>query len=723
MTGNMLNLLDYKLKFFLQNNLGWVDLTDIQKEAIPVILNNEDSLIIAPTASGKTEAALIPIYNNLITKSLDSTAVLYIAPLKALINDMDKRIYKWNKHFGLTATKWHGDVSVNVKNKFLKNPTDILLITPESLEVFLINKSEGQKKKILGNIKYVIIDEIHYFIDSDRGIQLNSLLKRITEYSENFIKIGLSATVGNPKLVAEWMDFNCPAKIIRASGKPIIHFKTHKFDNKLEIIDNITKYANYKVLLFCNSRKSVEEYNKLLKNKLNNNVYLHHSSIDKGIREDNEELFKNKDRGIMVSTTTLELGIDIGNIDIVSMITPPTTVSSFIQKIGRSGRKTKKERALLFIQDNLDSLKYLAQMNLAYYNIVEKINIRKYPLDVYLHQILSIIFQKSEVNVPDLYYMLNDTYVFKDISKDSYRMIIKHLVNSKILTLIDRKILCLGDEFEKIFGHMNFLDFYSVFSTSSSFKIKYGLKDIGELDVLYVFGLKSGERFTLGGQYWEINDIDYKKFIIYVKKSPKTNKIPRWNSGEEFQSYLTCREIYRILLDEYNHNLLEKFNEEFRIWFKNLSEYTKEFKLSKQTIPIVFANKNNLQIIHIYTFAGGKVNYLLSNLILEKFEIKNVEQTDYHIKIISSKDIVEDLISYYNNLGMDNINLETDTYLNSVDLDNFQTKFSNYLPEKLQETTIKGLIFNFEDLKDLVTHTKMEIRNELDYTGLSDEFS
>lgn len=100
-----------------------------------------------------------------------------------------------------------------------------------------------------------------------------------------------------------------------------------------------------------------------------------------------------------------------------------------------------------------------------------------------------------------------------------------------------------------------------------------------------------------------------------------------------------------------------------------------------------------------------------------------MEQTDYHIKIISSKDIVEDLISYYNNLGMDNINLETDTYLNSVDLDNFQTKFSNYLPEKLQETTIKGLIFNFEDLKDLVTHTKMEIRNELDYTGLSDEFS
>ena len=721
MTGNdVLCLLDYKLKYFLQNNLGWTDLTEIQKETIPVILNNKNSLIIAPTASGKTEAALIPIYNNLITKSLDATSVLYIAPLKALINDMDKRLHSWNKYFGLSATKWHGDVSISMKNKYLKKPTDILLTTPESLEVMLINKSEGQKKKIFGNIKYVIIDEIHYFIESERGIQLNSLLKRLTEYTDGFIKIGLSATVGNPEVVSKWIDYKNPVKVIKTSAKPVIKYKTQFYDKKMEIAENLKPYSNKKLLLFCKSRQSVEENNTLLKDKLDTNIYLHHSSINKDLREENEDLFKNQEKGIMVSTNTLELGIDIGNIDVVSMITPPNEISSFMQKIGRSGRKSKIERALLFTSDDITSLKYLAQMNLSYENKVEDINIRKYALDIYLHQILSIIFQKTEINIPDAYYILHDTYVFKDISKDTYKELIKHLVDSKILDLIGKK-LSLGYEFEKLFGQMNFLNFYSVFTTSTSFKIKNGLKEIGELDVIYVFGLKSGARFILSGQYWEITEIDYNNYIIYVKKSPKTKEIPGWNSGNQYQSYLLCRQIYDILLDNFDHTLLEKFNDKFNIWLKNLIEYTKEFNLNYNIVPITFRYKEDLQVIHIYTFAGGKVNLLLSNLISEHVEIIESEENDYYIKLVSPDDIVEDIVLFYNNLDENNINHETETYLNSITIEEFRTKYSPYLPEEQQETTIKGLIFNFDDLQDLVTHTNMEIVSGLNYKELNNE--
>ena len=722
MTGNnVLDLLDYKLKYFLQNNLGWTDLTDIQKETIPHILNDENSLIIAPTASGKTEAALIPIYNNLITKSLSATSVLYIAPLKALINDMDKRVYTWNQYFGFTATKWHGDASKSKKDTFLKKPTDILLTTPESLEVILINKTEDQKKKIFRNIKYVIIDEIHYFIESERGIQLNSLLKRLTEYSEDFVKIGLSATVGNPDMVAEWIDYKKPAKIIKTSRKPIIKYKIQDFDKNIEVAKNLEKYINHKVLLFCTSRHSVEEFAKIFNDNINSNIYLHHSSINKDIREKNEDLFKNVDKAFMISTTTLELGIDIGNIDLVSMIKPPTSMSSFIQKIGRSGRKSKTERALLFTSDNQDSLKYLAQMNLSYKNKVENINIRKKALDIYLHQILSIIFQKIEVKVPDLYYFLNDTYVFRDISKDTYKELIKHLYDTKILDLIDSK-LSLGYEFEKIFGKRNFLNFYSVFSTSTTFKIKHGRVEIGELDFLYTFGLKEKEKFILGGKYWQIEQIDYNKMTIYVRETSKTEQIPRWNSGGDSESYLIWREIYNILLEDYEKNLFDKFNEDFKLYLNKLIEYTKEFNLDKNIIPVSYRyDKNNIQVISIYTFAGCKVNHLLTYLILDLFEVNNIYEDNYRIKITSKHDIVEDIIKFFNDLNEDNINEEMEIFLDDVEIKRFQTKFSPYLPEEQQELVVKELVFNFNDLKDLTTDTKMEVISELEFEKLIED--
>ena len=163
---------------FLSNNLGWEDLNEIQKKAIPSILDNKDTLILAPTASGKTEAALIPIFSEIINKQLEPVSVLYVAPLKALINDIHTRIESWGNYFGITAMKWHGDVGPSKRNKFIKNPTDFLAITPESLEVILMNKQSGIKEKIFKNLKYIIIDEIHYFADSDRGVQLNSILNR-----------------------------------------------------------------------------------------------------------------------------------------------------------------------------------------------------------------------------------------------------------------------------------------------------------------------------------------------------------------------------------------------------------------------------------------------------------------------------------------------------------------------------------------------------------------
>ena len=252
--------LNPQLSYFLQYFLHWKDLNNLQKQTFPVINEGNNSLIIAPTASGKTESALIPIYNNILNNHLPRTSTLYIAPLKALINDMYLRITYWNKHFGLTATKWHGDVKSSEKRNYVAKPTDFLLITPESLEVIFINKTQSEKEKIFGNIKYVIIDEIHYFADSERGVQLNSLLSRISEYSENNVKIGLSATLGNPEDVAEWINMDNPAKIVQFTDKRDIQFKLVSFKEYDEISKVLLKYKDKKILIFAKSRKGVEFY-------------------------------------------------------------------------------------------------------------------------------------------------------------------------------------------------------------------------------------------------------------------------------------------------------------------------------------------------------------------------------------------------------------------------------------------------------------------------------
>ena len=246
-----------RLLHFLSNRLDWKELNSIQRKSIPSVLNHENTLILAPTASGKTEAALIPIFSEILNKSLKPCSVLYISPLKALINDMHNRIEKWGNHFGLTATKWHGDVSKSRKDKFTKEPTDFLSTTPESLEVILMNRTSEEKQRVFNNVKFILIDEIHYFAASDRGVQLNSILNRISKYTPNASIIGLSATVGNPEIISKWISLDNPAKIIRDTGGRKLQYKVLNLS-----IDDLSKvlkkYINKKVLIFANSRKVAE---------------------------------------------------------------------------------------------------------------------------------------------------------------------------------------------------------------------------------------------------------------------------------------------------------------------------------------------------------------------------------------------------------------------------------------------------------------------------------
>lgn len=688
--------LNKNLLHFLSNNLGWKNLNAIQKKAIPSVLSGKDTLILAPTASGKTEAALIPIFSEILNNHLDPVSVLYISPLKALINDMHNRIEKWGNHFGLTATKWHGDVSKYEKDKFTKNPTDFLSTTPESLEVILMNRSSGEKERVFNNIKYILIDEIHYFADSDRGIQLNSILNRISKYTPNASVIGLSATVGNPDLIAEWINPNNPAEIIQDDSGRKLQYKVFDLP-EFALSRVLNELTDKKILVFANSRRTAElSYYTLKKNINMKNIFIHHGSINKETRVENEDKFKAVKNGFMVATTTLELGIDIGDIDIVVQLSSPSQATSFSQRIGRSGRRSRVQRTIL-ISQGFNLLMALAELILHHENKVEKIKISKKSTDILFHQILSVVFEKGNPNYKDVFDELNGCYAFSGITFENYVTLLKEMRKHGLID-IKNNFLTLGYSFEKEFGKANFKNFYAVFSPSFEYTILQGNKEIGTLDIAYAVDLRVGDQFNLAGKLWRVNSINHERYIVHVSKEELTkSKIPNWNSGGAAVSPLIANKIYEILQGNFDNKFLNPFDELARQTIYDAISKAKEDGFGEGILPVEL-NKNN---VVIYTFAGDKANKLLLKIFEMYYDVYYPFTTAIYTSFVVKDGITqEDIESVIYDLENILSQTSTEAMLDNLTSNFKKNKFIDYLPEEVRGYLKMDLLFDKEALLD-----------------------
>jgi len=708
--------LNSSLLKFLSNREQWSDFREIQKKSIPSILDGNDTLIIAPTASGKTEAALIPIFSEILNKKLDPVSVLYVAPLKALINDMHARIEKWGNYFGITAMKWHGDVSKSKKDKFLKNPTDFLEITPESLEVILMNKQSVLKNKIFKNIKYVVIDEIHYFADSDRGVQLNSILNRISKYlNDDVTTIGLSATVGNPKLVANWMNYENPANIVVDSYDRKFNYKILDIPEE-KILPILERYKDKKILIFANSKNQVEKIHYILENHLDvSNVYIHHGSLNKEIREENEIMFKKNKNGFMVSTSTLELGIDIGNIDIVIQIGPTNSVSSFSQRIGRSGRKSNIQKTIL-VSTDVGILLSLAEVMLHKEKKSEEIFISKESKDIFFHQLLSIIFENGSIHVKDLFDEINGGYAFSDISYDECKFLLNDMKNKEFID-INNNYITLGHEFEKEFGKQNFMNFYAVFLAKIEYSVREGNSEIGTLDVSYAYSLGVGDEFVLAGQLWEVKSVDHDKYQAQVfKKNIPKDKIPRWFDSGVPYSYLLSRKVYDILLGKFDKNYLKPLDDGAKDVVENAIRKANLFGFDDGIIPVSLKSNE----LYIFTFAGNKANELLANLFKLYYDVLFYDSDFSHCNLKFKEEIdktdVEGII--YNVKEILNSS-ETQEFIDDITQKFLKNKFINYLPEKNRGKLKMDLLFDKEGLLNVTENNMIYFMdNETDASKL-----
>jgi len=688
----------------------WESLRPIQAAAISKIISTDDNYILASrTASGKTEAAFLPILSK-TDFNKTGVQVLYISPLIALINDQFYRIEELCKNLEIKVTKWHGEAKKSLKISLIKEPNGIVLITPESLEAMFVN-APYNVSTLFGKLRYIVIDEIHSFLGTDRGLQLMSLLFRIQQVNKARIAtIGLSATIGDDNYIeAKRLTGDVAnTKVLLDRTKKETEAKFKYFHNStaelsLDLLKDLYKETcSHKVLIFPNSRGRTEEVAVKLR-KISDRVnghkfyYSHHSSVDKEIRESIEHFAKNNERfNFCIScTSTLELGIDIGTVDKIVQIDSTHSVASLVQRIGRSGRKEgEKSIVNIYATDKWSLLQSLACWLLYKADFLEPIQTAQRPYDILLHQMLSVVKQLSGCSQNELVKRLKNNYAFQSIEEPKLNDLIEEAIKSDFLEKIQKELI-LGIEGEKI---VNTKEFYSVFKTEPNFKVIHSGKKIG--DIPFSPQVRIDENLLLAAKIWKIVDIDFNGEKIFVIPTRDGKKPMFFGGGGNIHSkireamlrILKSDEVYQEL-DENSSSVLDELRSDF-----------KRFKI------IDFANDRPLiqkeGKLLVYTFTGSKINKSLFFLIglTNKGVSLDDHSSTFEIEIDKSdlKALIRDINQVFNQI---------DTYLISAlekneSLISF-SKWGFYLPIKYKCEILKERYFDFEGAISLINNIKL----------------
>ncbi|CCY63067.1 dEAD/DEAH box helicase domain protein [Clostridium sp. CAG:967] len=578
-------LLNKKIQKII-HEMKWENFRPIQDEAILHISNSPSDMIIsAPTASGKTEAAFLPIISQIADNGKDSVKILYISPLKALINDQFSRIEALCKHIDFPITKWHGDANQSKKTTLIKNPAGILLITPESIESLFLNRTE-YLGPLFKNLEYIVIDEIHSFIGNERGTQLRSLINRLEHALEiHPYKIALSATISNLSDIAKWLNPINPdtVKIIEDNDKskdtvglikcyknipPIVGIDKDEFPELKQDLFKVIKQD--KNLIFANAKMTLEEYcdsmqNIASENNYPNNFYIHHGSLAKNIREQCEDLLKKELNISVFCTNTLELGIDIGNIDRVIFLAPPFSVASMIQRLGRCGRKenARKEFRFYIEESAIDDkatwqeklrvqlVQSIAIVELMLNGFSEPLDTKTFDYSTFVHQILSYLGQTGGANATKIYHNIAEISFNSYFTKEDFVKILQNLNSEEIIYQMSDGIITLSKLGERIVENY---EFYAAFMTPKDWKVVCNGKEIGQISGSNLLFLKEGSHFLLAGKRWEILEFKNKVQTIIVKKAHGKKPI-KFNGGTQN----IHRAIHQKMLEIYETNFVPKY--------------------------------------------------------------------------------------------------------------------------------------------------------------------
>mgnify|MGYP003148705291 CR=1 FL=1 len=541
---------------------GWPDLREIQKKAVdPILSGNTDVLISASTAAGKTEAFFLPAMTAVADQE-EGFGILYLSPLKALINDQYRRLEILCDMLAMPVTPWHGDAPQGIKNRARKTPSGILLITPESLEAMLI-KHAGWSRQAFAHTQYIVIDEFHAFIGTERGQQLLSLLNRLDHMlgriGNPIPRVALSATLGNLESVPASLRPNgtmpC-VTITHSQSQATLKMQIKGYRDPIDLKPNDPQMpAEYRIceelytlcrggshLVFANSRQRTEAIAARLSDfcesaVVPNEFFPHHGSLSRELREGLESrLQKDTLPTTAICTMTLELGIDIGKVNSVIQVTAPHSVSSLRQRMGRSGRRGGPAILRMLIAENElkaesspnDKLRMELVQSMAMIRLLiadkwfEPADTTQFHFSTLVHQILATVAQWGGIRADQLYALLCRQGPFQQITASHFMSLLRHLGGEDCITQLGSGELVLGIEGERL---VNQYTFYAVFKTPDEFRVVNGTKTIGQLPVDAM--ILPNQHIIFAGRRWKVIDVDTDSKVIYVEKT-KGGKPPRF---------------------------------------------------------------------------------------------------------------------------------------------------------------------------------------------------
>ncbi|KAF5058667.1 ATP-dependent RNA helicase DbpA [anaerobic digester metagenome] len=534
------------LQVTLLQRLGWQSLRPLQEETFSAASSGADLLVIAPTAGGKTEAALLPVVDRALKDGARGVFCIYLSPLKALINDQLDRVWGLCAPGRLTAAAFHGDIPPSERRHDPDDEPHVLLITPESLEVLLHDPNASVR---FGPLRYVVIDEVHAFVGTDRGVQVRALLDRLDRVAERDVqRIGLSATVGNPEDVLDWLSGpGRRRRLVRIPSPPAPRQFSFCVDpGEAGRADALVRLVRgRRALVFARSRGEVERLSNLLDGRLPG-LYCHHSSVSPATREVAETAAKSGDPFCIVCTSTLELGIDIGDLDLVVQSGPPASIASFLQRLGRTGRRDRPARFAFLLSRPCELVLALGAVEAASRGEAEPIQPAKRPYHVLAQQLLLHLLRARRTRLSVLTDLVGSLGPFREIPPEEVAQVADHLLDEGFI-VADGDLVMVGPATETVFSGAHRQELFSVLRGGRDYRaVTPDGEEVGRLDAR--FARSEGEgAFSLGGRGWSVIGRDDAHGLLIVEPGMAFQRKAFWSGEKGGASPLVAAGALRIL--------------------------------------------------------------------------------------------------------------------------------------------------------------------------------
>jgi len=541
------------LRHGIIHDLGWRSLRPVQELTIEAVLDGCNTVVLAPTAGGKTEASIFPVLSRILAEQLVPVSVLYVCPIRALLNNQEARLQALTRMVGLEAFKWHGDVSDSRKRSFRSAPTHVLMTTPESLEVMMIS-DRTDARALFAGLSAVIIDEVHAFAGDDRGAHLAALLERLVRLTgRDLQRIGLSATVGNPGTIGSWLQGSSqrPFRLVDPPRPPAVRDLHVDLvtDLPMAAVDLAERARGRKSLVFVESRSRAERVAEAMGGR-EVEVFIHHSSVSRSDRALAEERFAHGENTAIVCTSTMELGIDVGDLDQVLQLDAPASVASFLQRLGRTGRREGTRATCSFVCLTPETLlQAVALLRLAEAGWVEDVRPPDRAFHVLAHQILALVLQEGGLSRHRVWDWLVHAHPFRGMETEQVQVLIDTMLEREILAEADG-LLSLGLVGEKLYGKRNFFELYAVFTAPPVMRVQRGREDIGQVQAMFVAMHDPAQGpmcFRLAGRAWKVDHIDWSRGVLHVSAA-EHGRVPSWLGLPGSLSTSLCQAMLDVLV-------------------------------------------------------------------------------------------------------------------------------------------------------------------------------